>query len=149
VDVVEAEGDREREPIGMAAVAAAGPDLPHLQASQVRRGAARRGADEGEELGWRGYLDGKLAVRDEVVELRRDEGRKRGRRGRSRRGGVGGRRHRRRRMVGGDEFRRPLYSTLLTQANLTLAAGLSMVWGVWKWKIVKQPLPWCILGRMI
>lgn len=43
MDVVEAEGDREREPIGMAAVAAAGPDLPHLQASQVRLGAARRG----------------------------------------------------------------------------------------------------------
>ena len=43
MDVVEAEGDGERESIGVAAVAAAGPDLSHLQASEVRRGAARRG----------------------------------------------------------------------------------------------------------
>lgn len=34
VDVVEAEGDGEREPIGVAAVAAAGPDLLHLRASE-------------------------------------------------------------------------------------------------------------------
>lgn len=72
MDVVEAEGDGEREPIGVAAVAAAGPDLPHPD--------------------WR------LGVRDEVVELRGDEGRERGRRGGGRRGGGGGRRHRRRLM---------------------------------------------------
>lgn len=129
MDVVEAEGDREREPIGMAAVAAAGPDLPHLQASQVRRGAARRGADEGEELGWRGYLDGKLGVRDEVVELRRDEGRKRGRRGRCRRGGVGGRRHRRRRMVGGDEFPEASLLDSADASKLNAGGWPVLVWG--------------------
>jgi hypothetical protein len=46
VDVVEAEGDGERESIGVAAVAAAGPDLSHLQASEVRPGAARRDDEE-------------------------------------------------------------------------------------------------------
>jgi len=63
VDVVEAEGDGERESIGVAAVAAAGPDLPHLQASEVRRGAARRG-ETMERRGRSGYPDGKLGVRE-------------------------------------------------------------------------------------
>lgn len=69
MDVVEAEGDGEPEPIGRATVAAAGPDLYHP--------------------------NGQLGVREEVVELRGDEGRERGRRGGGgRAGGVGGRRHR-------------------------------------------------------
>ena len=46
VDVVEAEGDGEREPIGGAAVAAAGPDLSHLQASEVRRRVQGKGEEE-------------------------------------------------------------------------------------------------------
>lgn len=89
MDVVEAEGDGEPEPIGRATVAAAGPDLYHLQASEVRKGAASREARQS------GYPNWQLGVREEVVELRGDEGRERGRRGGGgRAGGVGGRRHR-------------------------------------------------------
>jgi hypothetical protein len=64
----------------------------------VRRRVARRRRGR---AGMKGsvYPDGKLGVREEVVELRGDEGREWGRRGGGGRpGGVGRRRHRRRRM---------------------------------------------------